>query len=91
MRDDLNDILSFIGAESLTDEEFNSISLEYTDDPIAVYEALISVLESRENVSLLPSRLRYFFLAQGIDLGLPENSSASRGSNIFVGSDLGED
>lgn len=84
MRDYLNGILSFIGAESLTDEEFDSIDLENTDDPVANYNALLGVLESRDLVSSMVKRLEYYFLAKGVEVSPPNTAR----SNILVGSCL---
>lgn len=86
MRDYLNQILSFIGAESLTDEEFNSLTLQNTDDQIAVYQALQSVLQSRDLVSDdMTMRLQSYFLAKGIPVVKVEKIPVS---NIFLGAAL---
>lgn len=84
MRNYLNGILSFIGAESLTDEEFSTITLDGTTDDVANYEALLGVLKSRDLVSESISRLQAYYKAMGVsipptDLGV---------SNIFIGSVL---
>lgn len=84
MRDYLDDILEFIGAESLTDEEFSSITLENTDNQVANYNSLLSILVSREVVSDMTSRLQYYFLAKGVSVSAPVTAT----SNIFVGSCL---
>lgn len=84
MRDYLDAILSFIGAESLTDEEFESIDLEDTDDQVANYNSLVEVLRARDLVSDMISRLRYYFLAQGVAVSEPVTAT----SNIFVGAEL---
>jgi len=86
MRDYLNGILSFIGAESLTDEEFNSIGIENTDDQIAVYQALLGVLQSRDLVSDdMTMRLQNYFLAKGVAVVKVTKLPVS---NIFVGASL---
>lgn len=86
MRDYLNAILNFIGAESLTDEEFNALTLENTDDQIAVYQALLGVLQSRDLVSDdMTMRLQSYFLAKGIAVVKVEKIPVS---NIFVGASL---
>jgi hypothetical protein len=85
MRDYLDEILSFIGSESLTDEEFTSITLEDTLDQIANYNALLTLLHSRESVSETKARLQYYFLAKGIKVTTQHISGMS---NIFVGSAL---
>jgi|1185.fasta_scaffold1800725_2 hypothetical protein len=84
MRDYLDGILAFIGQESLTDEEFESITLENTDDKIAVYESLLGVLESRGASDVSIARLQHYFLASGV----PVVSAPSATSNIFMGSPL---
>jgi hypothetical protein len=84
MRDYLNGVLSFIGAESLTDEEFESIDLEVFTDLVANYNALLIVLQDREVVSSMTSRLENYFLAKGAAVSTPNNAR----SNIFVGSEL---
>jgi hypothetical protein len=88
MRDYLNQILSFIGTESLTDEEFASITLENTDDQIAVYQALLAVLQSRDLVSDdMTMRLQNYFLAKGVPVVTVTKMPVS---NIFVGAVLDE-
>lgn len=88
MRDYLNGILSFIGTESLTDEEFDSISLQDTDDQIAVYQALLGVLQSRDLVSDdMTMRLQSYFLAKGVAVVQVTKIPVS---NIFVGASLDE-
>ncbi len=84
MKDALDSILEFIGTESLTDEEFESIEDLDMNDQVAVYTALLSVLESRELVSGMTTRLQYYFLARGVQVTTPDVAR----SNIFVGSPL---
>ena len=86
MRAFLNAILAFIGAESLTDEEF-----EYCDEQlsssaydVATYTALDSVLADRESVSSNRDRLRYYFLARGVAVGELDQGK----SNILIGAPL---
>ncbi len=82
MRDYLNDILEFIGVDSLTDIEFDSITLEETTDQVAVYNVLLNILEARELVSTMRSRLQNYFLAKGVEgVVLPPAPV----TNIFVG------
>ncbi len=86
MRDYLDAILDFIGTESLTDEEFDSIDLESTEDQIAVYNTLVGVLQSRELESTdLTLRLQNYFLAKGVQV-VPVTQMPV--SNIFVGASL---
>lgn len=84
MRDFLNAILSFIEASSLTNEEFDSLTVSVPEYTKEVYEALLGVLESRESVSNTRDRLRYYFLARGVEVDEPKGRS-----NIFVGGVLG--
>lgn len=89
MRDFLDDILGFIGSDTLTDEEFEGIVLP---DPPAysseTYAALHSALEARESVSDATTRLRHYFLARGLSVGDPNNAGAGAStpkSKILIG------
>ncbi len=84
MREYFDGVLEFIGAESLTDEEFESIDLENVLDLVANYNALLVILQDREVVSSMTSRLQYYYLAKGAAVSTPVNAR----SNIFVGADL---
>lgn len=88
MRDFLDAILTFIESESLTDEEFETITLEgsgaYTKE---TYEALRTIVEARESVSGQSKRLKLFFIAKGVDLSAVGATPTPK-SNIFIGSDL---
>lgn len=89
MRDFLDDILAFIDAESLTDEEFSALSLEGSPEPSKeAYTALHAVLETRESVSDATKRLRYYFLAAGTDVGDAEAPATTPKSNILIGTKL---
>ena len=85
LRDFLNALLSVVGAVTLSDAEYDLIfekaSFEFSLD---TYAALLSVLDSRDMVSNSRDRLRYYFLARGIEVG--EISFAK--SNIFFGGPL---
>lgn len=82
-RDDANLILEFIGAESLTDEEWESMDLDEESNDLDMYNALSAVLAEREDVTDMQARLNYYYAAQGISFTEAEGSS-----NIFVGSEL---
>jgi hypothetical protein len=84
MREYLDGILNFIGAESLTDEEFGTVTVTDQEDNQAVYSALLTVLQSRELVSDMTLRLQNYFLSQGIAV---VNVTVAV-SNILVGADL---
>lgn len=85
MRDYLNGILSFIGATSLTDPEFDTIDIDDQGNSREVYEALLLILDARSMVGNRQERLRCYFFAKGISFDKPKKSL----SNIFVGGDLG--
>lgn len=88
MREFLDDILEFIGSESLTDEEFATIDSELSDEySKEVYLALRAVLEERENVSDKVTRLGHFFAAKGLVESEIE-STPTPTSNIFIGGAL---
>lgn len=86
MRVFVNSIFSFIGSESLTDDEFESLSedleQEYTKE---LYEALKEILQARESVSGQLKRLKSYFIAKGVDLNAPAVTPTSQ---IFIGARL---
>lgn len=84
MRDFLNSILAFIGLESLTDDEFETLEIESYGYDNDTYLALSDILKSRESVSTAQDALRHYFLAKGAEL---ETVSVGR-SNIFIGAAL---
>lgn len=88
LRDFLDSILEFIGSESLTDEEFDSLGEGLTADYTkAVYLALKTVLEARESVSGQAKKLKLYFIAKGVDLS-DTGAAKTPNSNIFIGSRL---
>lgn len=82
MRNFLDAILSIIGASSLTDVEFATITESTQEYSVAVYTELLAVVDSRELVSNTRDRLRYYFLARGADVSTSDPGT----SNIYVGS-----
>lgn len=88
LREFLDDILDFIGSESMTDEEYDSLpaglSEEYTKE---TYLALKGVLETRDSVSGQPKKLKLYFIAKGVDLS-DAGAAKTPKSNIFIGSKL---
>jgi hypothetical protein len=80
LRGFLNYILEFIGSTSLTNDEFDSLTLvnpefEYN---LETYNALLSVLDSREDLSDARDRLKSMFEATGLVIDEPaptENES----------------
>jgi hypothetical protein len=84
MREFLDEILEFIGSETLTDEEFDDIDLSVEEYSFEVYVALRTVLEGRENVSTQVRKLKAYFQARDVDL---ESDSVipTANSNILIG------
>jgi hypothetical protein len=95
-RSELNEILAFIGSESLTDEEWESLDGIIDEDSTdqQVYEALLTILLDREGVSEATKRLEYYYLAKDVQLSPPAPYEPSEmiedDSNIFVGADMEE-
>jgi hypothetical protein len=83
LRNFLNAILAFIGAESLTDLEFNSLSSELVEGySLETFEALKAIIEVREGVTDEVERLTYFYMLKGIDVaGIGQRAL----SEIFIG------
>lgn len=92
MKDFLDDILEFIGAEALTDEEFEEVELADELYNVATYAQLKLVLEAREAISDMLYRLAFFFLSKGVQVATvntsaPLDSTAPKtpASNILIG------
>lgn len=88
LRDFLDAILTFIESETLTDDEYDTVTLTapgaYTKE---TYEQLKLILESRETVSGQGKKLKLYFIAKGVDLsGAPPVHISS--SNILIGGEL---
>lgn len=87
MRAWLNSILTFIGAETLTDPEYESITqtyLEVNNYNQAAYDELSKILIAREAISTIIDNLTYLFKIKGLDVTV-----ASQGkSTIYLGSVL---
>ncbi len=81
MRDFLDAILSFIGAASLSDDEFASIDLDTQTYDVASYQALHTILTAREQVSNLRDRLKYYYMAKDV----PVADATTAASKIFIG------
>jgi hypothetical protein len=84
MRDFLNAILTFIGSESLTDPEFDSIETETPNYSKVTYLALKSIVDARESVSGQGKRLKLYFIARGVDVSETGSVPPAR-SNILIG------
>lgn len=88
MRDFLNSILSFIGSESLTDEEFDSIEGSYIVYSKATYDVLKAIIEAREAVSGQSKKLKLLFIARGVDVSDGSTTTHKPRSNILIGMPL---
>lgn len=83
MRDFIDNILSFIGTASLTDLEFDSITIESYGNDVETYEAILAILLERDGVSTFIERLKSYFVAKGVEItDTPEHTAKS---GIFVG------
>lgn len=87
MRDFLDAILAVIDAESLTDEEFETLDLSAQVYDLATYTALQGILSARDGVSDQPQRLEHYFLARGVDLS-GAGELAPGVSHILIGDEL---
>jgi hypothetical protein len=80
----LNAILSFIGSASLTEEEFDSLTVDSLSSDLEIYAALLSILNARDMVSTQQDRLFWYYKAKGVEVSQPSQAK----SNIFVGATL---
>jgi len=64
----INNIFSFIGSESLTDEEFATFTSTVQEYSKVLYEECKAVLQGREGVSGQLKKLKAYFDAKGTDL-----------------------
>lgn len=85
MREFLDSILSTIGSESLTDDEYDalpeSLIMGYNE---GVYNALRDTIQTRGSVDDMAKKLKFFFLAKGV-YGIKSTPVKPPVSNIFVG------
>jgi len=83
IRDWINQVMGIIEESSLTDDEFNTITLTsivYTQES---FDEISAILVSRGSVSNSVDRLASLFKARGFDPTPPEGQS-----NIYLGSAL---
>jgi len=84
MRDFLDAILAFIVAESLTDDEFDTVTATMPIYDQTSYDDLSRILAARESVSVLQDRLLAYYQAKGVSI----NPADTGKSDIFLGSVL---
>jgi hypothetical protein len=80
----INALFLQIGATSLTDSEFSSLTITVVSLDVLTYEALLAVLTARESVSDSRDRLRYYYLARGVSI--PTEPAGK--TNIFIGGEV---
>lgn len=77
-------IFEHIGAESVTDDEFATLSVDLVDEYTKeTYIALRDLLSAREAVSQFLKRLKLYYCSMGISLA--DVPSYTPRSNIFIG------
>jgi hypothetical protein len=84
VRDFCDEILAFIGSESLTDEEFDSIESTSQTLTQQLFQELYAILILRESITDTKMRLYQYFVAGGVDLSEPQSGK----SNILLGAGL---
>lgn len=84
MRDFLNDILSFIVAPTLTDDEYDTVEATVPIYDQASYDDLARILAARESISDMQDRLIAYYAARGFDVDELDTAS----TNIYLGSVL---
>ncbi len=91
-RDFLDDVLEFIGAETLTDDESDAAELANMSYDVASYAVLKSILDSRESASDMLYKLAFYYLGRGVNVAkvntsAPLDGEAPKGpkSNILIG------
>lgn len=80
-------ILRFIGAESLTDDEWATLTVTVNSTGLEVYQALYGVLDARGSTAAMMDRLACYFKAKGIDI-VVETEREPGQPHILIGSDL---
>jgi hypothetical protein len=69
MRTFINGIFSFIGSESLTDEEFDALPEGLTQTySRELYDAMRGILIGRESISTQGKKLKAYFGIKGLDV-----------------------
>ena len=81
MRDEIDAILSFIGTSSLTNEEFNDLTLTEPYTQQELYSAIYSMFITRGEAQNIYDNLYYYFKAKGETF----NQAKTAQSNIFIG------
>lgn len=84
MRNFLDSILIFIGATSLTDDEFDTVTASLPLYNQSTYNDLSKILAEREAISDMQDKLLAFYKAKGFDVSATDTGK----SNILFGSPL---
>lgn len=86
MREFVDTILGTIGAESLTDLEFESMDIAPPPRwDVGVYQKIKAVLDGRSTVSKFQKRLEGLFIAKGVPVSGTAHTPAT---NILIGRPL---
>lgn len=88
VRNFIDSVLQFIDAETLTDDEFESLEITTAGWDKETYVAIRTVLHNRESVSGKTKQLRLYFIAKGVDLRDAPKAAPAPNSNIFIGAPL---
>jgi hypothetical protein len=81
VRDLIDALFAQIGAASLTDVEFDALTIEAVNLDVTTYQALLAVLDAREGVSNARDRLKYYYLSRGVDVADVSNAQ----TKIYLG------
>lgn len=84
MRDFLNGILAFIMAESLTDDEFETVTSTIPLYDQSTYDDLSRILATRDLVTDMQARLVAYYTAKGATITQADTAK----SEIFMGAVL---
>ncbi len=88
MRDFLNFILGFIGSTSLTDVEFDELTITAYGNDVETHDALKALLIERDEAPEIIDQLKFYFLAKGVTALSDDAQPDTAQSNIFIGSAL---
>lgn len=91
MRNDLNYILTAIDQASLTDGEYAALTIPESPSRLQMYQAVITVLGTRDGVGNALTRLKdYAYATDQLDINIStgELAAVKPQSNVFIGAVL---
>lgn len=77
-------IFTLIGAETLTDDEWETLTVTGRDLSIEHFNEFKAILEGRESASNVVEKLQSYFLAAGVEVSYTPQAQ----TNIYLGGDL---